>query len=241
MSEKQDQYTIAIETSGRTGSVAVCTPEGKTLETVFSGQMKHSSELFTMLDVLLRKTDAIPAQIGEVCITSGPGSFTGLRIAVTAAKMFAFSQNSKIIAADTMDVLAENAGEEKTPEGNPVGCIATILDAKKGYFYAAVYDRIGSNWKKCLPTTMIPAEQLLKWLDDNDKKNVGVLGEGLLYYAKQFQSARTYIIDEQYWAARASNLLRIANRMSAAGLYANPAKLIPFYISKPDAIVKTGR
>lgn len=241
MKKRHNKCTIAIETSGRTGSAAVYTSEGIVLEMVFSGQMKHSAELFTTLDVLLSKADAIPSQIGKVCIAAGPGSFTGLRIAVTAAKMFAFSQNSKIIAADTMDVLAENATELKTPAGEPVDCILTVLDAKKGYFYTAVFDRTGSGWKKCLPTSMMTSEQLIKWLTDNGKNNVGVLGEGLLFYAKQFQSPLTFIVNEQFWTARASNLLRIADQMSAAGRYADPAKLIPIYISNPDAIVKTGR
>lgn len=241
MTRKDSPFSIAIETSGRTGSVAVHGPDTGVLETVFSGLMKHSAELFTTLDVLLKQADGKPSQIGTVAISAGPGSFTGLRIAVTAAKMFALAQNTKIIAADTMDVIAENAAECKSSSGGFFECIATVLDAKKGYFYAAVFDRTDSGWQKCLPTAMITADDLLKWLEDNKKSNVGILGEGLLYYAKQFHSPRTHILDEQYWAGRASALLRVAERMAAAGQYANPATLIPTYIRKSDAIAKTAR
>jgi tRNA threonylcarbamoyladenosine biosynthesis protein TsaB len=224
-------FIIAIETSGRAGSAAVCTPEGEILEMPFSGMMKHSAELFPTLHTLLDKAEGRPDNVGEVYITSGPGSFTGLRIAVTAAKMFHFAQQVRIVSADTMDVIAENAVHEKS-----VDCIATVLDAKKGYFYAAVYDRTKTGWDKSFGTKMVRAEDLLGWLQTNNRNPVGLLGEGLLYYADQFKTPFTRILDESLWTARAAKLIRVGQRMAAAGQYTDPVTLTPTYIGLPDAV-----
>ena len=229
---------ITIETSGRLGSAAIGCEDEVIAETAFSGQMKHSSELFSTLEGLLRQVKASANDIGQVYITAGPGSFTGLRIAVTAAKMLGFAQKTKIIAADTMDVIAENASKkiEKIPD-----TICTVLDAKKNYFYAAVFDRVEGQWQKCFGTAIVTAEQMLNWLEENGKENVGLLGEGLVYYSGAFLSPLTFLLDESCWPATAGGLFRVGRRMAAAGLFADPLTLVPTYLRPPDAIVMRER
>ena len=191
-----EPLNIAIETSGRAGSIAV--GRGSTLlgEASFSGFMRHSAELFSVLSELLEEAGDSPIQIENCYITAGPGSFTGLRIAVTVAKMLSFTHGTRIIAADTMDVLAENTRISPDPDNASPDCVATILDAKKNLFYAAVFDRVEAGWKKCLPTQIVTAEQLLGWLKEHQKHTVGLLGEGLVYYADAFRSPSTTLLDQ---------------------------------------------
>ena len=230
--------TIAIETSGRAGSAAI--GRGATLfeEVFFSGFMRHSVELFGVLETLLERADATAQQIERCCITAGPGSFTGLRIAVTVAKMLSLTHNAQIVAADTMDVLAENTDTSPNPDDSYPDCVATILDAKKNLFYAAVFDRVEEGWKQCFPTQTVTAEQLLSWLEAHHKKNVGLLGEGLVYYAEEFHSPFTTLLDRSLWSGRASSLFRVGQRMAAAGLFADPLTLKPKYLRQADAMVK---
>ena len=236
-----DKLIIAIETSGRVGSVAIGRGNDLISETPFSGFMKHSAELFTVLEKQLHQAGATAHDVGKVYVTAGPGSFTGLRIAVTAAKMFYFTQNTQIVAADSMDVVAENASRYAADTDRTVDCIATILDAKKDLFYAAVYDRDDGNWKKSLDTQTITAESLLDWLETNNKKAVGLLGEGLVYYSEKFNSPFTFLIDEPYWSATATGLFRVCSRMAAANQFADPLALKPKYVGMPDAIAKQRR
>jgi tRNA threonylcarbamoyladenosine biosynthesis protein TsaB len=199
--------------------------------------MRHSAELFEVLQELLKKADASPDQVERCCITAGPGSFTGLRIAVTTAKMLRLAGNVEIVAADTMDVLAENVQPSKGDNSCP-NCIATLLDAKKNFFYAAVFDRTDSGWKKCLQTQVVTAGQLLEWLKTHHQQQTGVLGEGLVYYADAFRSPLTTLLDPSTWSAKASRLLRVGHRMAAAGIVADPLTLTPTYLSRPDAVQK---
>jgi tRNA threonylcarbamoyladenosine biosynthesis protein TsaB len=232
------KLAIAIETSGRLGSVAIGRGNDCVSEIVFSGHMKHSADLFSTLETVLGHAEATVGDVEQVYITTGPGSFTGLRIAVTAAKMFEFAQNMKIIAADSMDVLAESASRYLADTEKPVDCIATILDAKKGLFYAAVFDLVGGDWQKCLDTQAITAEELLGWLEASGKQRVGLLGEGLVYYAEKFNAPFTYILDEAYWSATAAGLYRVGRRMAEQGLFTEALALTPKYIRGPGAVKK---
>lgn len=235
MSEKM---IIAIETSGRSGSVAIGCGGELIAEVPFSGFMKHSAELFGTLEKLLYQANKGPDAVEQVYITGGPGSFTGLRIAVTAAKMFYFTQKTQTVAADSMDVIAENATRYTIDTGHNSDCIATVLDAKKNLFYAAVFDRIDGQWKKCFDTQIVTAEQLLDWLETNGRRNVGVLGEGLLYYSEKFNAPFTHVLDAQYWSATAAGLFQVGRRMADNELFADPFALTPTYIREPDAVVK---
>jgi tRNA threonylcarbamoyladenosine biosynthesis protein TsaB len=99
---------LAIETSGRLGSVALAQGDKLLSEKQFSGPMRHSAEIFPAVTDLLSRFDKKPDQIEHVYISVGPGSFTGLRIAVTLAKTLALANDAKIIAVDTLDCIAAN-------------------------------------------------------------------------------------------------------------------------------------
>jgi tRNA threonylcarbamoyl adenosine modification protein YeaZ len=156
---------LAVETSGRLGSVALAQGDKLLSEARFSGPMRHSAEIFPAITGLLNKIDKKPNQIEHIYISAGPGSFTGLRIAVTLAKTMALANNSKIAAVDTLDVIAANAATDNTELFSHRGhrehrekineCraglappimlaerLAVVLDAKRGQFFIAVYEQI---------------------------------------------------------------------------------------------------
>lgn len=233
------EISIAIETSGRLGSIAVGRGDTLAAQAGFSGFMKQAAELFPQLCTLLGQAGACAADIKQVIITAGPGSFTGLRIAVTAAKMLYFAQQARIVAVDSTDVIAENAPDfaDNDPP-RPVDCVCTILDAKRHQFYASVFERRETGWTKLFGTETLTAETLLKRLEKLKKEKIHLLGEGLVYYADQFEAPFTAILDEKYWVPSAGGLFRVGRRMAGRGRFADPMTLTPFYIRQPDAIEK---
>ena len=155
---------LAVETSSRIGSVAIALGKKILAETTFSAPIRHSAEIFPAIGDILDRFSRKPDNIEQVHISAGPGSFTGLRIAVTLAKTMHLANAAKIIAVDTLDVIAANANdyikEKKTtiashsesscnhlkpgevegpPENESPERIATILDAKRGQFFIAAY------------------------------------------------------------------------------------------------------
>ncbi len=105
----QKPLVLAVETSSRIGSVVIALGEKILDEATFSAPIRHSAEIFPALSNILHRFCRKPDQIDQVHISVGPGSFTGLRIAVTLAKTMHLANAAKIVAVDTLDVIAANA------------------------------------------------------------------------------------------------------------------------------------
>jgi len=146
----QKPLILAVETSGRMGSVAIAIGKKMLAEKIFSRSIRHSSQIFPAIASLLETFSRKPKEIDHVYISIGPGSFTGLRIAVALAKTMHLANAAKIVAVDTLDVIAANASDyiqKKTPltchseqSEESLDKIAAILDAKRGQFFIAAYN-----------------------------------------------------------------------------------------------------
>lgn len=221
-------FALALETSGRIGSVAVGCGGKLSDEKTFSAPLRHSAELFDSIAELLKNSNKKANQIDHVYISIGPGSFTGVRISVTVAKMMALAAQSKIVAVSTADAMALNVDDSNIRK------IATVIDAKRGRFFIAAFESKNGNWQKILPDCMITPEEF-KEKFDRPNEPVWLLGEGLLYYAKQFETANIKILNKEYWSPRASNVFGIGSQMAAEGKFSDPVGLVPFYLRRPEA------
>ena len=105
---KGQSVSLSVETSSRIGSVAIAIGAKILDETSLSAPLRHSAEIFPAISELLYRFDLAPAQIEHIYISSGPGSFTGLRIAVTFAKTMHLANSAKVVAVNTLDVVAAN-------------------------------------------------------------------------------------------------------------------------------------
>lgn len=217
---------LAIETSGRTGSVAIGSDGKLSDEKIFSAPLRHSAELFDAMTELLDKSGRKANQINYVCISIGPGSFTGIRISVTVAKMMALAAQSRIVTVNTTDAMVLNIDDSNIRK------IATVIDAKREQFFIAAFARNNDGWEKILPDCMMTAEQFKEKFDGEP---IWLLGEGLLYYTKKFQTDNIRILDKKYWSPKASNIFKIGSQMAAEGKFSDPVGLVPFYLRKPEA------
>src|SRR3954469_19664546 len=131
---------LAIETSGRTGSVAVAQDGVVLAEETFPHGLKHAAGLVPMIDRLCRAAGWGPGDVEEIYVSAGPGSFTGLRVGVTVAKTLAFATGAKLIAVPTVEVLARNAPAEATD-------VVIVLDAKRDQIFTARLTRGSDTWE----------------------------------------------------------------------------------------------
>jgi len=256
---------LAVETSSRIGSVALALGGKMLAETTFSGSLRHSAEIFPAVRGLLERLKKKACQIEHIYISSGPGSFTGLRIATTFAKTMHLANAARIVAVDTLDVIAANVTgyiEEKnkatTFNSEPKGPlaqteeqqfakrIATIVDAKRGQFFIAVYSRNKSSeqqttsegtWNKVLPDSLMTATQFLTQFAYKQTP-ICLLGDGLVYYKDKFRADGICFLDEKYWSPRAGKVHLLGWQMALKGHFANPLTLTPNYLRKPDVKIK---
>lgn len=230
----QEPLILAVETSGRRGSVAIATGRLLLAETAFSGPMRHSSEVFPSICSLLSRFGRKPNDIHHIYVSVGPGSFTGLRIAVSMAKIMHLASNVNIVAVDTLDVIAANTDDYMGQENIRVDKIAVILDAKRGQFYIAVYKRTSDGiWKKSLSDSLMTASQFLDRFAAKTKP-IWLLGEGLVYYEDKFKAEGVHFLHDKFWNPRAEKVHMLGWKMACSGQFADPVTLQPKYLRKPD-------
>ncbi len=255
----QEPLILAVETSSRTGSVAIALGEKIFAETSFSGPARHSSELFPSIRQLLYRIDRKLQEIEQIYISIGPGSFTGLRIATTLAKMMHLAIGAKIVTVDTLDCIAANVTGLSMLDADKPGfrqarrspqdafrqiLVAPVLDAKRNQFFIAVYEHNGDtskkpqatrhgNWQKILPDVLISASEFIERFAVSDKPT-WLLGDGLLYHKDKFKSESIQFLDQKYWSPQASKVHYIGWQKALAGQFSDPLTLVPNYIRLPE-------
>jgi tRNA threonylcarbamoyladenosine biosynthesis protein TsaB len=248
----RDTVVLAVETSSRTGSVALGFGDTIAGETFFSGFMRHSTEIFSVIESLLKKYDVKPENLEHLYISNGPGSFTGLRIAASLAKMMYLANSLKIVTVDSLDVIAFNASEAIKAAGrtaklsddstnNEILKIAAVLDAKRGQFFVAVYKVIRDGeevlFEKTVPDSlMTPGEFCEKFAFRRD--TVWLLGDGLVYHRQEFQSEGIEFLEEKYWSPGATGVYQLGRKIAQKNLFADPVNFKPFYLCRPEIRIK---
>ena len=92
-----------------------------------------SKEALPEIDKLFKKAKLNPKDINKIVVVNGPGSFTGIRIGITIAKTYAWALNLDIITVNALEAMSISC-EEKINH-------VPILDARRGYVFAAIYDK----------------------------------------------------------------------------------------------------
>src|SRR5690348_893972 len=123
---------LALDTSTNTASIALVRDERLVAELTWDVGQRHSAELLQRLDWLLETAGAQPSDLTEIAVATGPGSFNGIRVALTVAKSLCFALGARLAAISTLDVAAWGYASA----GDPV---CALLDAGRGEVYAAEY------------------------------------------------------------------------------------------------------
>jgi tRNA threonylcarbamoyladenosine biosynthesis protein TsaB len=127
-------YILNIETSTTNCSVALSkNGEVIALKEDNSLEYSHAERLHVYIDEVLKTAQISKNQLDAIAISKGPGSYTGLRIGVSAAKGLCFALNIPLISVSTLEALAHQIE-------NPKGTIVAMLDARRMEVYSAIYD-----------------------------------------------------------------------------------------------------
>jgi len=256
---------LAVETSSRIGSVALAAGSDLLAASTFSASLRHSAEIFPAVADLLKRFGYAPVDISQVYISNGPGSFTGLRIAVAAAKSMHLASSARIVTVNSLDTIAANLTDavadsliQDSPETATIpGRLAAVLDAKRGQFYVAVYERTEreelddakddpgyqvlpaakGRWQKILPDRLMSANELLRQFAAEDHP-LGLLGDGLVYHRDAFHAEGVRILDQTHWSPHAAQVHRLGYQKAQAGRFADPLTLTPFYLRAPQVTLR---
>jgi tRNA threonylcarbamoyladenosine biosynthesis protein TsaB len=132
---------LAVDTSSRTGSAAVLRDSEVVAEVSGYEETLYSNRLFRDLAVLQDKAKFRLAEVDVFAVAAGPGSFTGLRVGLTAVKAWAEVHRKPIAAVSGLEAIAMEwlLGDPRGGSGAPL--VAPFLDARRGQIFGAIYRR----------------------------------------------------------------------------------------------------
>lgn len=129
-------YILHIETSTKVCSVAISRNDQLIGWEDRGEEMNHAAILAPMIASQLAKHDLNPGDLGAVSISSGPGSYTGLRVGSSAAKALAYSLNIPLVAIPTLEALKDAViGTEQ-----PGSYVLPMIDARRDEVYGSLFD-----------------------------------------------------------------------------------------------------
>ena len=219
---------LAFETSGLLGSVALLeTAEGKlvsSIERETPADQRTARSLLPTTHRLLSDHGWRPADVELIAVTTGPGSFTGLRIGVVAAKTFAYAVGAKLVGVHTLAALAE-------PLESRASRVWTILDAQRQELFVANLPADASDDFRLEPTTSIMAiDDWFRSLQSND-----VVTGPPLQKLRSLIPAGVVIAPEEAWRPSAEAVGRLGLLKFDRGELISPLELVPDYFRKSAA------
>jgi tRNA threonylcarbamoyladenosine biosynthesis protein TsaB len=225
--------TLAIDTSSRTISVAFLEDEVTRLELFLNTGLYHSSLLVPAIKSSCELLKVNIEQIDLMVCTSGPGSFTGLRIGMSAIKGFALANHKPIMGVSSLEALAMNLSD--TP-----AIICPVIDAaQKDLIYTALFTAgEGGLLKRIGKDKLTDMKSLLREIPENTI----FLGNGAIKYADTIRKTlpkNTFSISFQNHLIKASNVGLIGLRMFMEGKADDLLLLKPRYLCLSEGEMKS--
>ena len=132
---------LSVDTSTRTGSAAILRDTEILAEVSGYEETLYSNRLFRDVASLQEKANFSMSQVDLFAVASGPGSFTGLRVGLTAVKAWAEVHRKPIAAISGLEAIAYESLADNVPEALSASLIAPFLDARRGQVFGALYKR----------------------------------------------------------------------------------------------------
>ena len=218
---------LAIDTSGPVAGCAVM-KDGRIVHTVAMNHgLTHSQTIMPAVDGALSAAGLACAQIDVFAAVAGPGSFTGVRIGICAAKGLAHAVNRPCVAVNALEALAMNFyGFD--------GLCCPILDARRGQVYCAAFDMAGGAPRRALADDAVALEVFLERLPKD--RRLMFVGDGVPAHGEAVLCAlgeRAMLAPENLRSLRpdAACVLSALHTES----WVEAARLRPIYLRAPQA------
>ena len=221
---------LALETSAKSVSAAVV-ENGTVLCSAYQNTgLTHSRTLMPLVDGMLRAADLTCADMGLIAVSHGPGSFTGLRIGVSAAKGLAWTLELPCCGVSTLLAMAQNL---RHMDGCTIIC---AMDARRSQIYNAVFRCEKGQLTRLTEDRAIALSQLAEeWKNDENTKIVVGDGAQLCYTYLQQQGIACRMAPPALQMQNAVGVALAAEELSADGKTVSAHELVPVYLRLSQA------
>ena len=220
---------LAFETSAKAASVALTDGNRLLAESYQNTGMTHSQTLMVMAEDMLKQCGLTPADVDAVAVAEGPGSFTGVRIGVAAAKGFAWGRQLPCYGISTLEAMAESLGIWQ-------GYLCPVMDARRSQVYNALFYVNRSIITRLTPDRAIALQDLKEEIKIFAEP-VFLVGDGsnLCYNTLSEELPQLVLPPEHRMHQRAVGVALLACKQAEAGLPGDGAALTPNYLRLSQA------
>jgi tRNA threonylcarbamoyladenosine biosynthesis protein TsaB len=223
-------HNLAIETSDRRGSITIGRAD-QPLETLWlEHSRRHNVDLLPKVDEALKRHGGGPRSLGEVYVSVGPGSFTGLRVAVATAQILGLTLGAKLVAVPTLEALAGRIDPGELGRGET---LAVVLNHKADTAWCGLY-RLQPEPKPLIEPGLRGSQELLDLVDGP----LAVFGPSLPPGLAEAIQARPGVrrLEEPADSPQALAVWKLGRRAARAGRSVEPDALAPIYARQPEAV-----
>jgi len=222
---------LAVDTSSSVAAVAVSGGDRLLGEYMLDHGKTHSQKLVPMISELMKALELLPCDIDVYAASSGPGSFTGLRIGITTIKAMAYAVHKPVVSVPTLDSLAYNIQSS----GNTLVC--PIMDARNSQVYTALYKAEGGIQTNITGYMGIPVEELVRVILGKNR-DVVFNGDAVQLhrdFLKRELGDRCAFASVSLQRQRASSVAQLAFLKASGGELEDCFGMVPFYLRKSQA------
>lgn len=220
---------IALETSAKAVSAAI-TQNGRVLASGYQDTgLTHSRTLMPIVEHLFRNTGLTLQDMDAVAVSAGPGSFTGIRIGVSAAKGLAFAADKPAVGVSTLAAMARNVAFCD-------GLVVCAMDARRNQIYNALFLAQDGHLTRLTEDRAVALADLAEELRDDPRPKT-VVGDGAQLCAEALDGAgiACRLAPPHLIMQNAMSVALEAEHLAAEGSLVSAQALSPVYLRPPQA------
>jgi len=214
---------LCIETATKTCSVAIVKDGMVLAEKSLSGQgYGHAENLHPFIDSILKENNILSRALNAIAISAGPGSYTGLRIGVSAAKGLCYSLQIPLIAVNTLQLMCYS---KKLKDIN-VDLLVPMIDARRNEVYTATFLPTG-NQSGAVEPKILDEQSYSEELTD---QRIAFFGDGAEKFKSMIHHPNAIFVDEI--EPLASQMAALATEQFKESKFEDVAYFEPFYLKE---------
>jgi tRNA threonylcarbamoyladenosine biosynthesis protein TsaB len=226
LEEVERLRVLALDTTTPWGSVALVEDGDVRGEVRLRAAAGHSHSVMPAVAFLLQALGLDPSKLEGLAVTSGPGSFTGLRIGISTVQGLGLASERPCLGLSSLDVLAARMR-------GAAACLVPMIDAYRGEVYAGLYDaeaRLQGPWRLLAPSSLL----------ESVPEEAALLGDGALRYREEILRLRPRASFPRRSLYLAGTLGLLAEPRLRAGEGVDAAELRPLYLRSPHIRPSSG-
>ena len=220
---------LAVDSSALVASAALCEDERLLAEYTLNNKNTHSETLLPMIESLLSFFSLEVGDVDIFAVSSGPGSFTGVRIGAATVKGLAFASKKPCVGVSTLEALAYNLRFYK-------GLICPVMNARRSQVYTALFRSDGKNVTRLMPDSAMAISELDAVLADYSKgEEVALVGDGYNITEQGFYKTALRYVPERLRHQSAFSVAEVALKCYRDGNYGTDSELCVDYLRPSQA------